>query len=103
MATKHEDQADCSWHNYCPHSYHHPVRVPWIQMQVMADLRSIHSTAPIILLLQAKKTYGLLLFYLVCSGAVTVLECLRCRVCLMLDGDWVSGLKCRVFLDAMHV
>ena len=67
-------------------------------------LRDRYSTVPIILLLRAKKTpYGLLFFYLVCSGAVMVLECLHCRVCLMLDGEWVSGLKCRVFLDAMYV
>jgi hypothetical protein len=33
VATKHEDQADCPWHNHRPHPYHHPVGVPWIQVQ----------------------------------------------------------------------
>ena len=50
-----------------------------------------------------KKTIWSFGLCLVRSGAVMVLECSRCRVCLMLDGDLVSGLKCRVFLDAMHV
>lgn len=47
MATEHEDQAYCSWHNHCAHSHHHPVGVPWLQVQQVRAyfFRSIASVA----------------------------------------------------------
>ena len=33
VATEYEDQAHRSGHNHRAHPHHHPVRVPWLQLQ----------------------------------------------------------------------
>lgn len=71
VATKHEDQADCSRHNCCTHSHHNPVRVPWIQVQVRAAWsRYIQQSLYYLLLLLGAKTIWCSVLSLVCSGPV---------------------------------
>jgi hypothetical protein len=98
VATKHEDQADCPWHNRGAHSDHHPVGVPWIQVQVRAARSSNTFNChyiTLLLLLRAKTIWCFVLSFLSvlwpgswCLRVVFTLSCLG--GCLLNAGWWLG-------------
>jgi hypothetical protein len=94
-ATKHENQADCPWHNRGAHSDRHPVSVPWIQVQVEAAKSSNRYNCHYItlLLLRAKTIWCYVLSSLsvLWPGSRFLFLFLRIQV----QGSW-GCLRCRV-------
>lgn len=77
VVTKHEDQADRPGHHHRAHPHHHPVRVPWLQVQVrvLASQSSTFTLPPIIPPIPGEKKDHMFFFVLLVMSPAPILGC----------------------------